>query len=326
MIPLRKKLSLIRRSLSAVRRPRFASLFVTRECNFHCPYCRSRDQRFKDMDTASWKAVIDRLHSFGVRHFTITGGEPMLRPDIVEIVSHLSGKKNAISVLISNFRPLTVKALDGLADAGLDFLTCSLDTLYGPGEKSGRTFLSMLEYARTRSVIPSVLAVITRDNLADIPALLAEVTRRGILFDMALYQNVGGLFSPSDDALKVKDRAALEGLFALLRRAKRETGLVAPGMGYLSADLGQYERMAWKCPEAEDSYLVVNNDGRLMPCQEYLTDVNVLSLNSLSDPAWRLAKQEKVRACRGCYYGCYYQKEHVSPSDAFHGLVTLLRA
>ena len=146
----------------------------------------------------------------------------------------------------------------------------------------------------------------------------------GMLFDMGLYQHVGGLFSPADDGLKVKDRAALENLRALLKKAKRESGLVAPSFGYLNADLTMYERMSWKCSADRDTFLVVNNDGRLMACQEHLTDVDVRSIASLSDPAWRKAKREKVEACRGCFYGCYYQKENVRFADALYGLYTLL--
>ena len=319
-----KKLSIMGKAATARKNPRFASLFVTRRCDLHCEYCRSRDQGFPDIDLEAWEGIVNRLHGWGVRHFSITGGEPMLRKGISLLVEHIAKRKKSVCWLISNFRPMTASALDDLAEAGLDFLTCSMDSLQGPGEKSGRTCLSLLEYARARGIVPACLAVVTKRNINDIPELLADTTRRGMLFDMGLYQHVGGLFSPGDDGLKVKDRAALEDLRTLVRKAKRESGLVAPSFGYLNADLAMYEKMSWKCSADRDSFLVVNNDGRLMACQEHLTDVDVRSIASLSDPAWRKAKREKVEACRGCFYGCYYQKENVRLADALYGLYTLL--
>jgi MoaA/NifB/PqqE/SkfB family radical SAM enzyme len=305
--------------------PRFASLFVTRCCNLACPYCRSISQPFVDVDLFTWKKIIKKLHGFGCRLFTLTGGEPLCREDILEIVRFITHDCSSVCWMISNFGLMTPGTISQLATSGLQFLTCSLDSLEGQGVKSSAKVLNLLQDAKRQGMICSTLSVITKRNIDEIPAILGAVTSRGIIFDLALYQNVGGLFSPSSDSLKITDLSALERLRTLLRKEKLRSGLVAPSWSYLNADLRLYRDLNWKCSFDRDRFLVVNNNGRLMACQEHDTNVDLLSLESLSDPRWRVARKEAVEQCRGCFYGCYYQKENIGPGDALLDAWTMLR-
>jgi len=322
---LRNKLKISSRIISASKGPLSGSLFITRKCNLNCPYCRAIRHPWKDLNTAEWIEVINKLYSWGVRLFSITGGEPMIRKDIYEIVAHISLTRKAIPWLISNFTIMTREKIDRLADAGLLFLTASLDSLSNSGVKSDGSILNLLEYARSRGIICSTITVIHRDNIDEIPDIMNEVTRRGIIFDVGFYQNVGGLFSASDADLKVKDRQKLERLRSWLRSHKLKTGLVAPSWKFLKSDLQMYSEMSWKCPAQKDAFLVINNDGRLMPCQEFVSSVNVLDIDNLWDHRWRQQKAAIVKTCSGCYYGCYYQKVHMSPVDVLLDLYTMLK-
>jgi MoaA/NifB/PqqE/SkfB family radical SAM enzyme len=305
--------------------PRFASLFVTRKCNLSCAYCKSIDQPFKDIDLATWKQIIDKLYGFGCRLFSLTGGEPLMRKDITDIVRYICKDKKAICWIISNFGLMTEKKIDELAEAGMQFVTCSLDSLTLKGPKSSATVLDLLEFAKNKGIIPSTLTVITKDNIHEVPAILEQITRRGIMFDMGLYQHVGGLFSPSDASLKVTDQKESFSLIKLLEKTKLQHGLVAPSISYLKSCLNHYEKSDWKCSETSDAFLVVNNNGNLMVCQEHDSNINILSFASLTDPVWRKTKRQTVHACKGCTYGCYYQKEHITFTDALWDAWTMLR-
>jgi MoaA/NifB/PqqE/SkfB family radical SAM enzyme len=305
--------------------PRFASLFVTRNCNFNCPYCKSIEQPFKNIDLAAWKKVIDKLYGFGCRLFTLTGGEPLTRVDIADIVRYIGTEKKAVCWMISNFGLMTEKKIDELADAGLQFLTCSLDSLSDMGEKSDGSVLDRLEYAKKRGIIPSTLTVITKENIGEVPAILKTVISRGIIFDLGLYQCVGGLFSPVDSGPKVTGKDDLKRLVRLLCRTKITTGFVAPSLTYLKSIEKHYEQSDWKCSDTTDKYLVINNNGSLMACQEYDTGIPVLSISSLEDTVWRNAKERTVQSCKGCYYGCYYQKNNINKTDALFDAWTMLR-
>jgi len=324
-ISLRKKLQIGRRVISSLTGPLSASLFITRKCNLSCPYCRAILPNWKDLDSAGWLSVIDKLHSWGVRLYSITGGEPMIRKDIYDIITHISKTRKSIPWLISNFSTMTKNKIDQLSHAGLLFLTASLDSLSDIGVKSDGSILDLLEYAKSKGIICSTITVIHRHNIHEILKIMHAVTERGIIFDIGFFQHVGGLFSTPDPGLKVKDLSLLEKLRKQLKKHKLKTGLVAPSWEYLNSDLNMYQEMSWKCPSAKDAFLVINNDGRLMPCQEYISNINVLAIENLSDPTWRREKAEIVDRCTGCYYGCYYQKVTVSPLDALLDLYTMVK-
>lgn len=324
-IPIRNKLTIIWRTLSSRKGPHFGSLFITRKCNLKCPYCKVINFQFKDLNTDQWQQVIDKLYGWGVRVFSLTGGEPLLRDDLHEIIRHISRTRKAVPWLISNFKNMTRKTIDQLADDGLFFLTASLDSLKQVGVKSDGSILDLLVYAKSRGIICSTITVLHQGNIQEIPDIMHKVTARGIIFDLGFYQHVGGMFSPADPSQKVNDLKALETLRKKIRNQKLKTGLVAPSWGFLKTDLQMYREMSWKCPAERDTYLVVNNDGRLMTCQEYLSDLNVLTIEELDDSRWRSAKQETVQKCRGCYYGCYYQKVNILLIDLILDSYSMLK-
>jgi len=324
-IPLSRKIDIASCMFSSPGDPRVASLFVTRHCNLRCPYCRSIEQPTRDIPHEEWKRIIDRLYDFGVRLFTFTGGEPTIRPDCDDLVEYIVKAKNAVCWLITNGSALTHARIGKFGRRGLQFLTVSLDSLSDRGFKNDRSVLEILDYARTWRIICSTLTVITRDNIDHIATIARTVARHKIIFDMGLYMHVGGIFSPPGDSMKA-DLHKVRKTLDMLKRRKLLTGLVSPSWSYLSENLRHYRDLSWKCSPNKDYYLIVNNDGTLMTCQEYGSNIPVLSINSLKDPRWREYKNETVSKCRGCFYGCYYQFENKRFLDALFDAWVLLRA
>lgn len=115
---------------------------VTDRCNFRCVYCMprsvfGRDYAFLDRDELLSFEEIERISrisvAHGVRKLRLTGGEPLLRRGIEDLIARLSalrtpeGERVEIA-LTTNGSALAVKA-QALKDAGLDRLTVSVDTL-----------------------------------------------------------------------------------------------------------------------------------------------------------------------------------------------------
>ncbi len=111
---------------------------VIDRCNFRCPYCMPEDQYPRDHAFLS-KAErlrfeeIERLArifvGLGVRKLRLTGGEPLLRRDLPELVRQLAAIPGDVDIAMTTNGSLLVEKVDALRAAGLDRITLSLDTL-----------------------------------------------------------------------------------------------------------------------------------------------------------------------------------------------------
>ena len=111
---------------------------VIDRCNFRCPYCMPEDQYPRDHEFLS-KAdrlrfeEIERLArvfiGLGVNKLRLTGGEPLLRRDLPELVRQLAAIPGATDLAMTTNGSLLAEKVDALRDAGLERITLSLDTL-----------------------------------------------------------------------------------------------------------------------------------------------------------------------------------------------------
>jgi len=107
---------------------------LTDRCNLRCTYCMPHDFAAwlpsKDLlNTDELIEIIEVAVSQGIDEIRLTGGEPMLRPDIVEIVSRISSIKNAPKLSMTTNGLVLAKLAKPLVDAGLRRINISLDTL-----------------------------------------------------------------------------------------------------------------------------------------------------------------------------------------------------
>ncbi len=113
------------------RTHRSLRISIVDKCDLRCTYCMPEDQVFlrrEELMTREEIATIARLFvkKYGITKISLTGGEPLVRPDVVEIVRELVGLDIKLG-LTTNALTLH-KHLDGLIDAGLKGLNISLDT------------------------------------------------------------------------------------------------------------------------------------------------------------------------------------------------------
>ena len=104
---------------------------IVDKCDLRCTYCMPEDQQFlkrEELMTRAEITTIARLfvERYGVNKLRITGGEPLVRPDVVDIVRDLAALPVKLG-LTTNALSLH-KHLDGLIDAGLKGINISLDT------------------------------------------------------------------------------------------------------------------------------------------------------------------------------------------------------
>ncbi len=113
------------------REIKYMRLSITDLCNFRCSYCMPEDAKPEAnmLSLANIELIASNLNKLGIEKVKLTGGEPLVRDDVSEIVSLLKTKCNIKQVTLTTNGALLHKHLNKLEDAGLDAITISIDTL-----------------------------------------------------------------------------------------------------------------------------------------------------------------------------------------------------
>lgn len=109
-------------------RPLLAQIVVTQRCNLSCGYCFEYDKVSKPVPLDILKDRIDHLKRLKVVFVTLNGGEPLMNPEIVNLVKYIR-KQGMIPMMNSNGFLLKPKLIDELNDAGLYGIQMSCDGL-----------------------------------------------------------------------------------------------------------------------------------------------------------------------------------------------------
>jgi len=121
------------RKLLKMTIPSTCTLSVTYACQAKCIHCSAAfnmKKKGKELDTEEFKRVIDQAIDLGVVNITLTGGEPLLRKDIFELIKHVNPDE-ANCMMFTNGEYLTEENCYKLAEAGLFSVMVSLDS-YDP--------------------------------------------------------------------------------------------------------------------------------------------------------------------------------------------------
>jgi radical SAM protein with 4Fe4S-binding SPASM domain len=307
-------------------------LALTYRCNDNCAHCyNARPHSYPELDTDTWKRIIDRVREVGVPHVCFTGGEPTLRADLPELVAHAQ-EAGLVTGLLTNGRSLSDRSLvDRLIQSGLDHVQITLeshneaihDHLVGAAGAWSQTVAGL------RNCLDSRLYVMTNttlleENTRQMEATLDFLAEMGVPtvgLNALIYSgrgaSVGTGLSESD----------LAPLMSLARRKTEQAGqrlIWYTPTQYCHFDPTQMELGVKGCTAALYN-LCVESDGAVIPCQSYYQPLG----NILHDPwpsIWEhdLARFLRERryvpdACKECTIlpecggGCPLSLGHVSP-------------
>ncbi len=106
---------------------------VTDRCNIRCQYCMPEIASFMQSDKLlsfeEIHALVEVVATLGIRKLRITGGEPLMRPNLARLLSMLSGVKGIEDIALTTNGMLLADQISELAAAGLKRVNISLDTL-----------------------------------------------------------------------------------------------------------------------------------------------------------------------------------------------------
>ena len=154
---------------------------VTHRCALHCVYCSNPLQMQsseKELHTEEWVRVFQQASALGVLHLHLTGGEPLARHDIVDLIR--SGREANLYVnMITSGLGLTADRLHELEDAGLEHIQLSLQDADEQkanefaGARAHAHKLKLAELIRARDMAFTVNVVVHRENLDRLEEILA---------------------------------------------------------------------------------------------------------------------------------------------------------
>ena len=125
---LYREVRMIAKGLLSTRHPILAHIIPIRRCNLSCAYCNEYDDHSKPVHTEVMFRRIERLASFGTTIITISGGEPLLHPELDDIIRRIR-RHGMTAGLITNGYLLTAERIQRLNRAGLEHLQISIDNL-----------------------------------------------------------------------------------------------------------------------------------------------------------------------------------------------------
>jgi pyrroloquinoline quinone biosynthesis protein E len=154
---------------------------LTHRCPLHCVYCSNPlelQSRTNELDTQTWSRVFREAAELGVLQADFTGGEPLARTDIFDLIRAARTAGLYINLITSGL-PLDEARLDALLAAGLDHLQLSFQGAREEiaaeisGTKSHAQKLRVLEWLKSRRVAVTLNFVIHRRNIDQLAEMLA---------------------------------------------------------------------------------------------------------------------------------------------------------
>ena len=311
--------------------PEHVYFSLTNRCNLRCQMCevsRSPSSKEEELSTAQVKDIILQTKGMGIRHLIFSGGEPLLREDLTEILGFAIAQGISMVDIITNGMLLDDSVIEKLVLLGLNHMTISLDgmreandAIRGEGvfEKASLNIdkiNSLKSKHRSRFPTVGINFTIMDRNIDDILPMIGFARSKGcniVVFQPVLFNNIK-MYEKSKSALWVskENTAKLKKIMAKVIKLKRisrdlyiytDTQVLEALPGYFSGDRPEGD---FKCYEGIKR-IVITCIGTLWNCLGVYGDLRTQKLEEawFSSEAQRL-RQENKRCQEHCLQDCVY--------------------
>ncbi len=304
-------------------------LALTYRCNNNCAHCyNARPRSYPELDTTSWKRIIDKVWDLRIPHLVFTGGEPTLRNDLPELVAYAQNK-GMITGLNTNARRLADKSfLEDLVKAGLDHVQITVEAASPQihNEMTRSSFAWNETIQGLRNAVNSRLYLMTnttllRNNAHTLPQILEflyEEKVPTIGLNALIYSGHG---ETVNTGLEEGELPALLNLAQDFTNKSGQKLIWYTPTQYCHFDPLMLDLGVKGCTAAYYN-MCVEPDGVVIPCQSYyegLGNLLVDEWNSIwNHPLARQLRERKAipSGCKTCDYliecggGCPLAREH----------------
>lgn len=282
------------------RFPFSINFIINYRCNFRCKYCDSYNRKDKEMTTQQIFKMIDEFSKMGTKRLGITGGEPLLRQDIGEIIDY--AKKRGIKTTITTNGSLVPNKIKELKN--LDLLLVSFD---GPKEVHERyrmpesydKAINAIKIAKQHGLKVWTTTVITNLSEDNIDFIINKAKELGFkcLFQPVYFYSYSASKKDID-----KIAARVENHKKIVRRIlelKKKGEPIANSKTYLNYIMKYWpNKMKGKC-FAGRLYCGINSNGEVAPCSLIF---NGRKWPNGTEIGFKKAfEQIRQIPCKGCY-------------------------
>jgi MoaA/NifB/PqqE/SkfB family radical SAM enzyme len=312
---LEKTASIILRSITP-NRPHHVQWMITRKCNYHCKGCNVwREQDEKELSTEEIKKGLDILKELDVIEIVISGGNPLLREDIKEIIDYAS--RSFITTVYDN-GSIAAEKIDALHNA--DFVAISIDSL-DPAKNdlikgvkgSWKKAMQAVDRLYEEGINVSVTPTISQLNLYEIIDLTNYFVQRGIPLWYCLYSYDSAAESSQlfkigkkNDMFLISDEKAMVKLCDSLIDMQRKNRNILMTTKILEAIKNLYleGRRTWKCQALQD-FFIVDHLGRVAGCHLHKPIASIFDLPRVWNSEEFNVLRKIYSECTKCTYLCY---------------------
>jgi pyrroloquinoline quinone biosynthesis protein E len=188
---------------------------LTHRCPLHCVYCSNPlelQARNLELSTEDWSRVFQEAAALGVLQADFTGGEPLTRPDILDLIRAARASGLYVNLITSGL-PLDESRLEALVAAGLDHFQLSFQGAREEiaqeisGTKAHAQKLRVLEWLKRHRVAVTLNFVIHRRNIEQLPEMLALAeSSSASRVEFANVQYYGWAFANRDSLLPTREQ------------------------------------------------------------------------------------------------------------------------
>jgi MoaA/NifB/PqqE/SkfB family radical SAM enzyme len=251
---------MISKGLLSTKHPVLAHLIPMRRCNLACTYCNEFDKVSTPVPKEEIFLRIDRLAALGTTVVTISGGEPLLHPDLDQIIHHIR-RRGMLAGLITNAYLLSPDRVERLNRAGLDHMQISIDNVI-PDEVSKKS-LKVLDrklrhlagHAEFGVNINSVLGAGTQDP-EDALTIAKRASALGFTSTVGIIHDGSGQLRPLSD----KEEGIFRQIMAMGRRSYSR-------FKQFQVNIAHGRPNDWRC-RAGARYLYICENGLVHYCSQ----------------------------------------------------------
>lgn len=297
-------------------KPVLCNYYVTYRCNATCSFCDIWEQPSPLINLSDAARNLDDLRRLGVRIIDFTGGEPLLHPQIGELLA-MAKDRGFLTTVTSNglLYPKRAESLRGL----VDLLHFSIDSPVphehdaSRGVKCFDKLMESVEVALELGERPDLLFTVTNDNVYHLERVYETISRPNglilILNPLFEYNTLGeGLGDDVMDrmaALAKKPYVYLNPAFLTLRRR------------------GGNDPTAPDCKAVSTSIVISPFDELVLPCyhaglEKLPIEGRLYDLWHGDRVAWHREMEGRHAVCAGCTINCYFEPSFaVSPGRRY---------